>query len=305
MGQKKSDGLCSGVNLASPGITRAVLRRHGIWPRKRLGQNFLIDSTVLEKVVGGARLSPEDLVLEVGAGIGTLTKRLAQTGARVVAVEIDERLAPALEELTRAYRNVEVIFGDVLELDLRGLLQERSAGCRGMRKVVGNLPYCIATPLVLRLVSGEPGIELAVVMVQREVAERMTASPGTKAYGTLSVAVQYRTIAETVCAVSRAAFFPQPEVEGAVLRLAMLSAPVVDVPDEGLFFAIVRAAFRQRRKMVRNALASAGLAGLAKGEVADVLERAGVDGRRRGETLSVEEFAAVAREAADAGRGRC
>ncbi|BAD42231.1 16S rRNA (adenine(1518)-N(6)/adenine(1519)-N(6))-dimethyltransferase RsmA [Symbiobacterium thermophilum] len=279
------------MDLANPGALKALMAQYGLRPQHRLGQNFLIDGRVLDGIVSAAGLEPTDVVLEIGPGLGTLTQRLAAKAGRVVCVELDRGLVQVLHDtVQKAYDNVEVIHGDAGRIDLHKLLGERLAPGQ-KAKVVANLPYYITTPLVMRLLEEELPLSHVVVMVQKEVADRMVSPPGSKAYGALSVAVQYYTEPRIVLRVSRASFMPQPEVDSAVVSLRYRERPPVDAPPEA-FFRVVRAAFGQRRKSLVNALTSLGV---EKAAVHAALEAAGIDPGRRGESLSLEEFAAVAR----------
>ncbi len=280
------------TDLVSPVRLREALSRHGIRLRKSLGQNFLISGNVLDRIVSAAEIGPGDTVIEIGPGAGVLTRRLAAAGARVIAVELDARLLPLLQEsLADLGDAVSVIEADALKVDYRRLLAEY--GVSGGFKVVANLPYYITSPFIARLLEERYEFSLAVVMVQREVAERLVAHPGTKAYGALSVLIRCYTEPEIVLRVSRNNFFPPPDVDSAVVRMRRLPEPLVPVQMAPEFFALVRAAFGQRRKMLSTALAGGGL-GLDKRSWADVFERAGIDSRRRGETLTIEEFARLA-----------
>lgn len=274
-----------GSVLAEPGATGRILRTHNIRAVKKWGQNFLTDGNIIAKIVAEAQLAPADTVLEIGPGLGTLTQALAATGAKVTAVEIDRRLVAVLKETLVEYPSVSVINADILELNI-----DTAVG-NAAYKVVANLPYYITTPIIFALLEQVRAPELLVVMVQKEVAERMTASPGGKDYGALSVALQYHTEARIAFTVPPAAFIPSPGVTSAVLVCQRRIVPPVVVTDEKLFFRVVKAAFSVRRKMLSNALKNMGLNGQ---ETAIWLDRAGIDGRRRGETLTLEEFAALA-----------
>jgi 16S rRNA (adenine1518-N6/adenine1519-N6)-dimethyltransferase len=275
------------VNLTAPSEVAALLRRHGLRPRKRWGQNFLIDRNTLDNVLRAAELAPEDAVLEIGPGLGTLTRELAGRCRRVVAIEIDPLLVGILRSETLAdAANVELVHGDALELDLAALLDD------GGWKVVANIPYYITTPLIERLISVKERLERIVLMVQREVAARLTAAPGSDDYSSLSVFVQYHTEPELTARVSRGAFLPPPDVDSAIVRLRVRREPPVAVQDEPLMFQVVRAAFQQRRKTLLNALTL--LPAVSKEAAGDALERAGIDPSRRGETLSLPEFARLA-----------
>ncbi len=273
--------------LTSPSVLRALLARHGLEPSQALGQHFLVDSNVLNRILAAAGLGPADPVLEIGPGLGTLTRALADAAGRVVAVELDRRLGPVLAETLAGRTNVELVLGDVLRVDLEKLLQPG----RPAWVVVANLPYGVTGPVLGRLVEGTLPIRRAVLMVQLEVARRMAAAAGTPAYGALSVAVQYRARVEVVARVSPRAFYPPPEVTSAICRLDWWDRPPVAVPP-GQLFAVVRAAFGQRRKTLANSLA-AGL-GLPKPAVEAALRQAGIDPGLRGERLDLEAFARVA-----------
>ncbi len=279
--------------IIAPGVTASLLRQYGLHPRKNFGQNFLTDEVVLERIVAAAGVETGDLVLEVGPGLGTVTQALAERAGKVVAVEIDRDLVAALSVILSPCSNVTVVEGDILAVDLAALLQEADPEGRWQRKMVGNLPYYITTPIIFRLIESNLGFRVLVVMVQKEVAERITAAPGGKEYGALSVAVQYRAVPEVVTVVPRTAFMPSPQVDSAVLRLTVRERPPVEVNDEATFFRVVRAAFGHRRKTISNALVHSDL-GLAKEEVQRRLEQAGIEPQRRGETLSLVEFAGLA-----------
>lgn len=281
------------LDLAKPSTLKSIMSAYGFRPAHRLGQNFLIDPQVLAGIVSEAGAGPEDLVLEIGPGLGTLTQQLAKSAGRVLGVELDQRAVEVLRsELLPLAPNVELINADAARVDLRALLVDRLAsGARA--KVAANLPYYITTPLVMRLLEEELPLSSIVVMVQKEVADRMVASPGGKDYGALSVAVQYHTEARVAFQVSRSAFLPPPEVDSAVVSLTVREKPPVEA-DRRHFFAVVKAAFGQRRKTLTNAL-GAGL-GKPRDEVQAMLNGAGIDGGRRGETLNLEEFAALARQ---------
>lgn len=279
-------------NLASPRATREILTRFDFRPRKSLGQHFLVDQNVLRRIVGAASICDGDIILEVGPGIGTLTVALAEKAAEVVAIERDLRLEPVLAETLGGLSNVRIIWEDALSVDLRELPAMPN-------KVVSNLPYQIATPLISTLVEGYPEIGLYVVMIQREVGRRMLAEPGGKDYGVFSVKLRYFCDVEKVADVSARVFLPQPEVGSAVIRIKRLPEPRVSVSDPGHLFRVVRASFAQRRKTIKRALA--GALGRAVDEVTAALEEAGIDGERRGETLSLSEFARLSEALARTG----
>jgi len=265
-----------------------VLTAHGIRPRRRLGQHFLISRPALDRILEAAALTAGDGVLEIGAGIGTLTAALAARAGRVVAVEFDAALLPALRETVAACRNVTLVQGDALRLDLARL----AADLPTPRKSVSNLPYNIASPLILALLERPLGLRRLVLTVQREVADRLVASPGGKDYGALSVAVQYRAEASIAGRLSPAAFYPPPEVDSAIVVLQVPDRLPVAVGDEAFFFRVVRGGFAQRRKTLRNALAAVLAVAPAVVEAAAV--RARIDPLRRAETLDLEEFARLA-----------
>ncbi len=276
-------------DLATPAGTAQFLRAHGIRPRQRFGQHFLVSRTTLTRILDASRLTPHDGVLEIGAGIGTLTVALAPLVHTVLAVEMDRVLLPALRESIAPFANVHLQAGDVMRLDLTALI----AALPSPRKSVSNLPYNIAAPLIVRLLETRSPLTRMVFTVQREVAQRLAARPGGKAYGALSVVVQYRAEAQVVARIRPGAFFPPPDVESAVILLEPRATPPVDVADEGEFFRVVRAAFAQRRKTLRNALA-AGLA-LPPAAAEAACRAAGVDPGRRGETLDLAAFAGLTR----------
>jgi 16S rRNA (adenine1518-N6/adenine1519-N6)-dimethyltransferase len=274
-----------GRKLLSPADVREIARRYGIVPSKALGQNFVIDQNTIRRIVRLAEVSPADRILEVGAGIGTLTLALAEAAEHVTAIELDRKLIPALEEVLKGAGNVQVVVGDAMELDYAGLV----AG--GANRLVANLPYNIATPLIATLLQERPEISDFVVMVQREAGERFVAPPGSRTYGAVSLLVAYHTEARVLGKVPASVFWPVPNVESLLVRLTRRPQPV-DVESADLM-RVVRAAFGQRRKTIRNTLAS-GL-GLEVGEVEAALARAGVDPGARAESLGLEEFAGLVR----------
>ncbi|MDI3481002.1 MAG: rRNA (adenine1518-N6/adenine1519-N6)-dimethyltransferase [Tepidanaerobacteraceae bacterium] len=268
---------------------KSVMKKYGIKADKRLGQHFLADERPIAAMLEAARLSPEDCVLEIGPGIGVLTEKLCQRAKKVVAVEKDRNLIPVLESMTGIFENVCIIEEDVLKLDLE-LLKKRYF--MSDFKVVANLPYYITSPIIMKLVNHRRLVKLAVIMVQKEVARRLSALPGGKDYGVLSVAVQLYADVDMVCEVGRDAFVPPPKVDSAVVRIVFKSEPRVKLEDEDAFFKVVEAAFGQRRKILRNSLKSGlALCGISPEKIDNALEKAGIDPARRGETLSIEEFA--------------
>lgn len=281
--------------LATPAGTARVLRAYGLRPRKRWGQHFLVSRRALDRILEAAGLTPADAVLEVGAGLGTLTVALAQRAGRVIAVEIDPALLPPLSAAVGVFPNVAVVHADILRVDPEALL----SGATGPRKIVANLPYNVASPLIVSLLERPLGLERMVMTVQREVAQRLAAGPGTKDYGALSVAVQFRAQAEIVGRIPPSGFFPSPDVESAIVRLVVRPAPPVQVTDEAAFFRVVRAAFAQRRKTLRNTVAA--VLALPPAQVEAACREAGIDPRRRGETLTLAEFAALTEALAGSG----
>ena len=273
-------------DLATPAGTARTLRAFGLRPRKRLGQHFMVSRHALERMLDAADLSRADTVLEVGAGLGTLTAALAERAGHVLAVEVDPALLPPLRAAVAPYPNVTVVHADIMSLDLTRVLPPT-----GPKKVVANLPYNVASSLIVSLLEHRLGFERMVLTLQREVAARLAAPPGIKDYGVLSVAVQYRAVASVVATISASAFYPPPEVESAIVLLHIRPRPVIDLNDEALFFRVVRAAFAQRRKTLRNALA--GALPLSPGQAEAACRRAGIEPRRRGETLTLQEFAAL------------
>jgi 16S rRNA (adenine1518-N6/adenine1519-N6)-dimethyltransferase len=277
--------------LYTPSTVRDLSKRYGIRAAKRLGQNFLIDKNVVDRIIEGADVGEDDCVLEVGPGMGVLTAAAAEKARRVVAVEADGRLMPLLAETLEGYDNVRVINGDILKIGLRDLLRPDETD-RGRVKIIGNLPYYITTPVILRFLEDGPPAESMTFMLQREVAERISAQAGGKDYGALTVAVRYRCETRLVMRVSREVFIPKPQVDSSVLRFDFRRENAVAPQSETMFFAVVRAGFGQRRKTLLNALT--GLGGCGKEEIGRALAAAGVDAARRAETLDLREFAAVA-----------
>jgi 16S rRNA (adenine1518-N6/adenine1519-N6)-dimethyltransferase len=266
--------------------TRALLHAHGLRPRRRRGQHFLVDSGVRDRIVAAAGLAADSLVVEIGPGTGILTEALLRTGARVLAVEVDRELALLLCERLAGNPRLTIRSADALEFDFAQALHDDPR--RGRARVVANIPYYITTPLILRLVRHRDLFESLFLTVQREVAERLTAAPGRKSYGSLTLACQYRASIRSVEAIPRTAFHPVPEVDSALVRFDLLEAPRVRVAEPRQLFAVIRAAFGVRRKTLRNALCRAGWPAR---DVEDALDRVGVAALRRGETLTLDEFA--------------
>ena len=271
--------------IASPEVVHYICKRFDIKMSKKLGQNFLIKRGIVDEIVHAAELTPGEPVLEVGPGIGTLTQGLAQSGADVTAIELDRRLLEVLDTTLASYDNVRIVHGDVLKLDVPTIMNHKPF------KVVANLPYYITTPIIMSLLERKLPIERLVVMVQKEVALRMVAKPGTKDYGALSVAVQYYTEPDIVLDVPPKSFLPAPAVTSSVIRCVLRDKPPVDVIDEKLFFRVVKAGFAQRRKTFANTMKTTGL---SKDRIEELLAKANIDGQRRGETFTLQEFADVA-----------
>ena len=263
--------------LSSHRATKDVVEKHGFKFSKSLGQNFLIDDNVIDRILAGARLSEGDKIIEVGPGIGTLTREMGKVADKVVAIEIDKTLIPILRETLGEFDNIEVVNQDILKVDV---------------KLVANLPYYITTPIVMKFLEEDIPVTDIVVMVQKEVADRMNAVPSTKDYGALSVAVQYYCDTEIVAKAPRHMFIPQPNVDSTVIGLHVREERKYPVDNEDIFFKTVKAAFGQRRKTLLNALG--GLGFLSKDDIKEVLKMANIDEKRRGETLSIEEFATLA-----------
>ncbi|HOB20989.1 MAG TPA: 16S rRNA (adenine(1518)-N(6)/adenine(1519)-N(6))-dimethyltransferase RsmA [Candidatus Atribacteria bacterium] len=276
-------------SLTSPRYLKELLERHGFHFSKSLGQNFLIDRNILNKIIEGARVTSSDYCLEVGPGVGTLTRALAEKAAFVAAVEIDKRLLPVLEETLEGLDNVRVIHGDILKLDIGRLAADVFSG--SPFKVVANLPYYITTPIIMRFLEEDLPFTTIVIMVQKEVAERMSAAPGTKDYGALTVAVQYYTRPRIVARAPASVFMPPPKVDSVVIALERRDEPPVMVKDKAGFFRMISALFSQRRKTLLNTLLASGLTDLGKEDLTHRLASAGIDPRRRAETLSLEELA--------------
>lgn len=280
------------ATLGNPQETIKILQKHDIHFQKKFGQNFLVDPHVLEKIVEAAGVGENDFVLEVGPGIGTMTQYLCERARQVLAVEIDKKLIPVLGETLSPYSNVEVICGDILKQDIAEIARRYNAG--KPIKVVANLPYYITTPIIMSLFESHVPLENVTVMVQKEVADRMKAEPGTKDYGALSLAVQYYALPYLAARVPQNCFIPRPNVGSAVIRLSVRETPKVAVKDEGLMFRLIRASFNQRRKTLQNALANGGGLSCSKEEIGKVIQEAGLAPSVRGETLGLEEFAALA-----------
>lgn len=294
--------LHNDVAISSPKRTRSIMQKFAITTKKSLGQNFLIDNNIIRKIIEAADLNAQHGVVEIGPGIGSLTEQLAMTAKKVVAVEIDRHLIPVLQSTLSSLENVEVVHGDVLQLNLSELLKQHFEPGQNI-SVVANLPYYITTPIIMKLLEEQLPLDHIVVMIQKEVAERLTASPGSKQYGSLTVAIRYYTEPEIVMTIPKTVFIPQPNVESAVIRLKKRDEPPVKVDDEALFFALVQGSFAQRRKTLVNNLLNANLFDgqedskeSKKTRIQSLLETVHIEPTRRAETLSIDEFAMLSNE---------
>ncbi len=279
------------ANLGIPQNTIEILQKYHFNFQKKYGQNFLIDTGVLDRIITAAEITKEDCVLEIGPGIGTMTQYLAERAGEVVAVEIDQNLIPILKETLAAYDNVTVIQDDILKVDVRKIVEEKNGG--KPIKVVANLPYYITTPIIMGLFEKHIPLKSITIMVQKEVAERMQVGPGTKDYGALSLAVQYYAKPEIVANVPPNCFIPRPNVGSAVIRLTRYEEPPVKTGNEEKMFALIRASFNQRRKTLVNGLTNAPGLGLTKEQVTEALEQMGLPATIRGEALTLEQFASL------------
>lgn len=277
------------ATLGIPQNTIEILQKYNFNFQKKFGQNFLIDTSVLDRIIAAAEITKEDCVLEIGPGIGTMTQYLAESAGEVVAVEIDKNLIPILEDTLSEYSNVTVINDDILKVDVNKIVEEKNGG--KPVKVVANLPYYITTPIIMGLFENHVPLKSITIMVQKEVADRMQVGPGTKDYGALSLAVQYYAKPEIVANVPPNCFIPRPNVGSAVIRLTRYEKPPVQVNDEKRMFALIRASFNQRRKTLVNGLGNASELGVSKERVAAVLEEMQLSPTIRGEALTLEQFA--------------
>lgn len=277
------------MKLYAPSTIREIKDKYGFKLSKSLGQNFLTDKNIIDKIIDATEITDEDLVIEIGPGIGVLTAEAAQEAKKVIAVEIDKNLIPILQDTLGGFDNVEIINRDVLKTDLNQIIEE--SGCRAA-KIIGNLPYYITTPIIMGLLENHVNADSITIMMQKEVADRIKAAPGGKTYGALSVAVQYYCTVETVAIVPKEVFFPAPKVDSAVLRLDIRKDKPVDLIDEKMFFKCIKAGFGQRRKTLSNSLM--GVGDVTKEDVKGCLQAVGIDEKRRAETLSLEEFAEIA-----------
>ena len=278
--------------LGTPSATKEIINKYSFAFQKKFGQNFLIDSNVLESIIRGAEITKDDFVLEIGPGIGTMTQYLCEAARQVVAVEIDKMLIPILEDTLSEYDNVEVINQDVLKVDIKSLAEEKNNG--KPIKVVANLPYYITTPIIMGWFESGVPIDSITIMVQKEVADRMQTGPGSKDYGALSLAVQYYATAKVILNVSATCFMPRPNVDSAVIKLTRHKEPTVNVTDEKLMFKIIRASFNQRRKTLVNGLKNSPELSFSKEQIVKAIEKIGKPETIRGEALTLEEFAELA-----------
>ncbi|MDO4743829.1 MAG: 16S rRNA (adenine(1518)-N(6)/adenine(1519)-N(6))-dimethyltransferase RsmA [Clostridia bacterium] len=277
------------MQLSNPSELKSVIERHGFSFTKSLGQNFLIDKNILDKIVEGSGIDKDWGVLEIGPGAGTLTRELAARAKSVVAIEIDNKLIPLLQDTLSDFDNAEVICEDVMKVDLKCLIEEKFGDIPVA--VVANLPYYITTPIIMNFLENEIPVKSLTVMVQKEVADRMAARPGGKDYGALSAAVQFYTEPKIICRAEPHCFMPQPKVESQVVRLSVLEKPRVEVSDRSFMFKVIKSAFGQRRKTLLNALSKSPYISLEKSVVQEAILEAGLDVNIRGERLSLFEFA--------------
>lgn len=278
-------------DIATPTRTKALLNQYGFNFKKSLGQNFLIDVNIIHNIIDASDIDEQTGIIEVGPGIGSLTEQLAKSAKKVMAFEIDQRLIPVLKDTMGPYDNVTVINEDILKADIAHYVTEHLADCEKIM-VVANLPYYITTPILLNLMQQKLPIDGYVVMMQKEVGERLNAQVGTKAYGSLSIVAQYYTETSKVLTVPKSVFLPPPNVDSIVVKLMKRPTPIVDIDDENKFFKMTKAAFSQRRKTINNNYQSLFVNGkVNKEKILEWLEAAGIDPRRRGETLSIKEFA--------------
>lgn len=279
------------ATLGNPKNTIEVLQKYNFVFQKKFGQNFLIDTHVLDKIISSAEITKEDCVIEIGPGIGTMTQYLAENAREVIAVEIDKALIPILEDTLSEYDNVTVINEDILKVDINKLVQEKNNG--NPIKVVANLPYYITTPIIMGLFESHVPLDSITIMVQKEVADRMQVGPGTKDYGALSLAVQYYASPAIVANVPPNCFMPRPNVGSAVIKLSRHEKPPVVVKDEQFMFSLIRASFNQRRKTLVNGLTNASFLNITKDDILKALEEMNLSATIRGEALTLQQFAAL------------
>ncbi len=284
------------MKLYAPSTIKAIKERYGFRLTKSLGQNFLTDKNIIDDIIEGADIGENDLVIEIGPGIGVITWEAAQVARKVIAVEIDKNLIPILSDTLAGQDNISIVNADILKTDVNALIDEARAADPELAgvKIIGNLPYYITTPIIMKLLEDGVRADGITIMMQKEVADRIKAAPGTKAYGALSIAVQYYCEVSSVVNVPKEVFVPQPKVDSAVLNLRILADRPADVRDREIFFAVVKAGFGQRRKTLNNSLM--GVSGITKEIVADSLAAAGIDPSRRAETLDLQEFAELSNQ---------
>ena len=279
-------------NLSSVSEVKEILKESGFRFSKSLGQNFLVDENVLSDIINGACITKDTNVIEIGPGFGTLTQQLCLNAKKVVAVEIDSTVIPVLKQNTAEFNNLSVINADILKTDINKLVENEFGG--GTVKIAANLPYYITTPIIMGLIEQELPISDIVVMIQKEVADRIAAKPSAKDYGALTVAVNFYSVPQIIVNVPPSSFIPQPKVSSSVIKPQMRDKPPVDVKDKKMFFKVVKASFGQRRKTLLNALSNSPSFAMGKDEISKMLESISIDGRRRGETLNMDEFANIA-----------
>ena len=286
------------MKLYSPATIADIKQRYDFRLSRSLGQNFITDRSVIQRIIEGCGAGENDLVIEIGPGIGVLTSAAAEVAAHVTAVEIDSKLIPILGETLAGYTNIDIVNRDILKTDLNRIIEERrSAGdFTGDAVLIGNLPYYITTPIIMKILENNVNVRSITIMMQKEVADRIKASPGGRIYGALSVAVQYYCEVEQVAKVPKEVFVPRPKVDSAVLRLTLREKKPVELYDEKIFFACIKGGFGQRRKTLLNSLT--GVMGMSKDDVREVLTSTGIDHSRRAETLDIKEFAAIANRVA-------
>lgn len=274
--------------------TKFLMKKYGITANKKLGQNFLIDENVIETIAGTSKLTKEDLVIEIGPGLGTLTAKLLEKAGKVICIELDDRMIKILKDRFFMYENFEVINEDVLKVDLHKLIKENKekAGIKNV-KIVANLPYYITTPIIMKLLEEKLDIETITVMIQKEVADRLTDVPGGKNSGAITYTVYYYAHAEEILTVPNSSFIPEPEVQSEVIKLTLRKVPIINVQDEKKFFMLIKAAFMQRRKTLLNAIGNSGL-NISKEQMENILKELDIDTRVRGEALTIEQFAKIA-----------
>lgn len=279
-------------NLTSPKVIKQILEESGFKFSKSLGQNFLIDESVLDKMIAGSGINENTNVIEIGPGFGTLTQRLCMNAKKVVAIEIDKTAIPILSDNLNEFDNLTIINDDVLKCNLEDII-DREFGDESI-KIVANLPYYITTPIIMHILENRINADSLCIMIQKEVAERIAATPGTKDYGALSIAVNYYANPRMICHVPPSSFIPMPKVSSSVISLDILSEPSVETKSEKGYFKVVKAAFAQRRKTLLNALSNSPAIPMSKDEIAKILQKCNIDEKRRGETLSLQDFADIA-----------